>query len=323
MDLDQFAQTGNPFEFAILNPEWFACRPVANPYTVVAVPAAGNYANPFGPYTFFTIAVTPGAFYELIPGPNEVSFDLGILGGEIPLANGTPVFFQATNSQINLIGNAIGLPYTGTLQQIAGIISPFKTGGAGSTLAFSCPTETAKIRVLWRDQAGKRYQTDAALPTVTLTPDANDGYFEIEAVFKPVTLADVTLSTVYPGSGLTGLAGTLKANVTRSPSYQRLRLFGMPTVATTLRVLGKAQYVPIDYGTQEPGLRNSENVLIAFTRGDMLRRGGENGAASMAFTEATALLQVLKDVEAVQAAHNARIIPDDGYGPQWGFGPCF
>jgi hypothetical protein len=149
---------------------------------------------------------------------------------------------------------------------------------------------------------------------VTLTPTDAGSRFWVTAMFKPVTQGAITAT-------IAGVNYALAAADTRSPSYQQIRVFGMPTQATTLRILGKRPYQALDYGTEEPFLRNSENCLIAFTRGDLLRRGGENANAQLAFQEAAAMLQELKDVEAVQAANNQRIMPDSGYGPEWGFGP--
>lgn len=198
-----------------------------------------------------------------------------------------------------------------------------------NSIGLALPDGAAGIastaRVVWRDQDGNRYTTNCAVGNVLNFPDGStqlsSGRIEIEAIFCQANTGGIGLFAYDQGHSppRVFLNVVLDSAATRSPSYQRLRLFGMPTVATTLRVLGKSKYQPLDYATQEPSLRNSENALIALTRGDLLRRGGENGSAMQAFQEGTALLQQLKDLEAVQAASNSRIIPESGYGPDQSF----
>lgn len=185
------------------------------------------------------------------------------------------------------------------------------------------------VRIVWRDNFGERHVSDVtAQPFSAGVTGATNLYvtdatrYDIEAVFKPADSGQLSLLwyddyyvSSYNGTSLPNLA----SSASRSPNYQRLRLMTKPTVATTLRVLGKSRYESLNFATQEPFLPNSENVLLAFTRGDMLRRGGENGAANLAFAEGTALLDQLKSIEAVQAANNTRIIPDSGYGPDVDF----
>lgn len=343
-DADKFAETGTPFEFSIMPPAWFTVRPVADPFTHtnVVVPAyAFSVVDniPGAPVGIFdvlgsTVNLTVGKVYQLKAASTMSGYIIKSDDGNFELEKlvrttaGQTVYFTATSDQVMFLGpddghlsgdfHEVGLyAFDGNLDKIE-LTTRFKSSGAGSTLKLEGDVD-AIVRVLWRDSKGEKYNTTGKLP-LTLVPNDDAGFFEIDAVFKSSTNAPLTI-TLIDGTGVTCLQATLAAAATRSPTYQRLRLFGIPSTAVVLKVLGKAKYDPLDFDTQEQTIRNSENCLLAFGRGDLLRRGGENGAAQLAFQEAAALLQQLKDVEAVQAANNQRIIPDSGYGPEWGIGP--
>lgn len=97
------------------------------------------------------------------------------------------------------------------------------------------------------------------------------------------------------------------------PTRQRIRLTSLPSIATTLRVLGKTNCPVLgDYDTMP--INGVEPCLMAFARGDMLLRQRQHGKASMAQNEGTALLAQLARSEAFQQASHHRIVPDNGFG---------
>jgi len=139
----------------------------------------------------------------------------------------------------------------------------------------------------------------------------------VEAMYKKTTAGDVSLNPQLFGDPA---GGTLLLSDTKSPTYQRIRVFPMPTAAVGIKVLAKAAYVPLDFDQQAPLITGSHLALMAFAKHMLLKRGGENGAALDAVAEAMSLLETLKKEELIQEAHNQRIIPDSGYGDAY-FGP--
>lgn len=162
---------------------------------------------------------------------------------------------------------------------------------------------------------GQKYTREAVLgnsPDTDVTTDTL-----VLSVFKPVTSGVVAAYRVDTDAVIT----YMQAEDTVAPRYQRLRLLPKPTTDLTLKVLGKAKYEPLEFDQQEPALRNTTNALLAYIRGSLKRRGGENGAAQLEFAEANALLEQVKQIEALQAANNQRFLPEAGYGPDHGLGP--
>ena len=94
---------------------------------------------------------------------------------------------------------------------------------------------------------------------------------------------------------------------------QRIRLTSIPTLATTLRVLGKTA-CPVLGDYDDMPINNVEPCLLAFARGDMLLRQRQHGKAQIAQQEGAALLAQLQRSEAYQQAQNFRIMPDNGFG---------
>ncbi len=186
------------------------------------------------------------------------------------------------------------------------------------------------VKVIWRDGLERHVQT-SNLP-FTLKPSDNSGFIEIEAVFKAVTIGSVQVVVTPPNRNITTpptpeIVGTLLPSDTRSPSYQRIRLFCTPAANVTLNVLGKKPFVPLDYATEQPGIRNLDNCLIAFAVGDMLVRARHPQSESQPYyQEGTTLLDELAKLETVQAANNTHFTPDGGFGDvllgpgQTGFG---
>lgn len=210
---------------------------------------------------------------------------------------------------------------------------------AGAQLVVQLPAPgdaNAQFKVVWRDSAGNRTSTISAAgaPTMNVVPAPGDGFVCLERVLKPVTQGTLIVT-----DGGANNYGTLQPADTTSPQCPVARLFDKPQQAITLNVLGKCRYDDsptamttigsLNFGSQEPSVANSETLLIALVRVDMLRRGGENGEAETALIECMGqakdghggLMQALKDIEAIQEAANMRIDPDAGYGPDYGLGP--
>lgn len=187
-------------------------------------------------------------------------------------------------------------------------------------LAFR-PDSTAdnnvQLQVTWYDQENVRYvQTLTALGIMQPPSTASDSIVTIESVFKPTTNGAIG---IYP-EGLDTALATLAAADTKSPTKQRIRIFPIPTVAGGLKLLGKVAYVPLTFDQQEPRITGSHLELMAFAKHQLLKRGGENGAAADLLLEGQALLDTLKKEELLQEANNQRIMPDTGYGDIY-FGP--
>jgi hypothetical protein len=196
-------------------------------------------------------------------------------------------------------------------------VRPAESLGAGSTITIETDTsDTSAVKVIWRDLAGKRYETTADLPTITLTPEDDAGYFEIESIYKSTT-TDAVSVTLHKAGGGTTLLGTLTQDDTRSPSYQRIALYRKPSSAITIRILGKRKADTLDFDAQEPLIANIESCLMALAQVDMLERSRQYGKSKVVTDKAAILLEQLKGIEVVQQARHARMIPEDGYGAGW------
>jgi hypothetical protein len=201
---------------------------------------------------------------------------------------------------------------------------------AGDSVTCAMPNAgdaAVQIKVQWRDSTGQRTVTTGVSPLV-LNPAPGDGFVAVEHVYKSVNTAGaLNLTSTGTGAAL----GSLTAAAGSSPLNVLARIFPVPNASFQLNVCGKARYadLQLNFGTQEPTIANSETALIALLRVDLLRRGGENGEAETALIEALGqnkdgsggLFQRLKDIELVQEAQNVCIVPEDGYGPEWGIGP--
>ncbi len=201
---------------------------------------------------------------------------------------------------------------TGTATKFV-IMSPlwFVWRAAGSETGLHIVTPSSadaevEAKITYRNQAGVRTVFNDAMGDFSATGTR----LEIESFFKPETLGATQLAPI----GSSTAEASLAATDTRSPSYQRLRLFSIPDVETTLKVLGKKKFVPLDFDQEEPEIKNLDNCLIAFAMGDMLKRARQFGKAQAELQEGALLLQELAKLEVLQAAHNSRFIPSDGFG---------
>ncbi len=203
-----------------------------------------------------------------------------------------------------------------------------------SSIYFSGPVDTWNLKLVYTNQNGVRTVTTADLDPnegerITLTGTK----IVVESVFKkqqdanatiPVSDANnitvVSLPDDAPVRDASGQLISLATSDTRSPKYQRLRIFNIPDASLTLSVLGKKKFIPLDFDTEEPEISNLDNCLIAFGMADMLEYGRRVGQAQTFKQEGAILLQELAKLETVQAAHNSRFIPENGMGDPF-FGP--
>jgi hypothetical protein len=269
----------------------------------------------------FLTGLTGGDYYLWTPGANEAS--VLALNSQAVLAEnvaGMPVIFQvpAAETALQFLG-VEGMPWTGKLQLIGGLKT--NQANAGSYVTITSTTgadilgdQKIQLKVTWRDPVD-RYVITGNLPIV-LNPTDGSGFVEIESVFKPVTAGSIQaiLTCTVLGVAFTKILGTLGPSDLRSPSFQRVRIFPIPLKPGSLNVLGKKPFVPLDFGSEVPALRNLDNVLIAFATADMLTRQRQFGKAQSQMTEAVSLLHELALLEAMQAASNTQFIPESGYG---------
>lgn len=304
VDFDAFAKTGDAFEFAQLNPVWFTVRPATNPWTEVALVSLGVSEDQINCDVGDVFRFINNTGQQVIVQTPDNFFVLAV-------QDGTTAYITAV--QTVLLVNYL-TPYTVRASFQILNLAAHQSTGAGSTMVVTSASaaDTAPVKIIWRDLAGKRYETTAALP-LTLTPDDDAGFFEIEALFKPATTGLIT-ATLNDASGLALAQATLAAVKTRSPAFQRIRLFNIPTANVSLKVLAKSRFEALDFDFQEPAINGVENCLLAFGQGDMLQRERQYGKAQQLYQEASLLLEQLKREETVQQAFNQRIMPAGGYG---------
>jgi hypothetical protein len=316
LDADKFAETGSPFEFTELQPVFATWRGISqveidcdggeNNLKVKIVWRDGGTLK-----TTDLILMQNGVVNILFLNPDG-DRQIIVTGAGDPLANGSYQFSADLNGGYwNTFVNENGY----TMLSTGGW---WTINGQGQQLYSQSVGSNAWQGAGSVNPIGIPLAGTLPVPTVTF-PDPVT--VEIVALYKDLSNGPVRVGYGYSEGKLSlGVVASVDSDQIVSPSYPRLRLFGIPSVATHLRVLAKAKYAPLADDRQEQTIRNSENCLIAFARGDLLRRGGENGAANLAYQEAAALLVQLKDLEAMQAANNQRIIPDSGYGPDYGSG---
>jgi hypothetical protein len=110
----------------------------------------------------------------------------------------------------------------------------------------------------------------------------------------------------------------LPATSTGLPLRQRLQLIGQVPDGTVIRVLGKTAPPTFTADDDTPALTGVENCLIAFGLADMLESIRQFGKATTKQAEAVQLLDQLKGEQVLQQAHNKRLIPEYGYGDEFG-----
>jgi len=338
IDWNKFGDTSNcqftPNEMAILSPIWFTVRPVDPSLTLIDTSGLTyGIHSVFPTHPYFAsgaidIPVANG-IYKIILGADD--FGLADQSDTQP-AVGDIIYAQVTNGILTLYGNAGGsnvgvslyLVDISELKSLAGSTMTITSDNAVDTLAGTpVGQDPIQVKVTWRDNTD-RYTITSTLP-LTLTPADGDGQIEIESVFKPATSGNITFTTSSTFTGnnaLTGntlvateLSGSLSPTTLKSPSHQRVRIFPIPTAATTLNVLGKKPFIPLTFSTEVPAIRNLDNTLIAFAMGDMMTRARFPQEESQPFyQEASILLKELALLETLQAANCSLIQFSDGFG---------
>jgi hypothetical protein len=202
---------------------------------------------------------------------------------------------------------------TGTAFEFA-ILSPawfvWRSPSADQTGLGLTASADATAKIIWFDQNGVRH-VESGTGTYFGTRLMTGTKITVESLFVD---SDDPIA-VFPNND-TNLdnVGEIIPPETRSPSYQRLRIFNIPDAAITLSVLGKKKFIPFDFDNEEPELKNLDNCLIAFGMAEMLQYGRRVGQAQTFLQEAEILLKELARLETVQAAHNSRFVPESGFG---------
>jgi hypothetical protein len=120
------------------------------------------------------------------------------------------------------------------------------------------------------------------------------------------------------GTGSSPIFLRVPATTTSLPLRQRIQLIGQVPDGTVIRVLGKTAPPTFTADDDTPALTGVENCLIAFGLADMLESIRQFGKATTKQAEAVQLLDQLKGEQVLQQAHNKRLIPEYGYGDDYG-----
>jgi hypothetical protein len=132
---------------------------------------------------------------------------------------------------------------------------------------------------------------------------------KIVSVTKPVTTGSLALIYKLNGGSTLGFI-TMSSSDTVAPTYRRLQLTYIPTVATQLRILFKMAWTELDSDDKSPILGGIDNVIIPFVQADMLQRERQYAKAQVCVQEGQALLEQYKKSEVYQQAYETRIVPD-------------
>ena len=309
IDADQFARTGSAFEFSLLSPVWFIWRGYHG-LVIQAAEAGDNSVE-----MLVTWRDETGArFVQKLKHGDKLSYP-------IPADALTTTVTGCGQSDVN--GTYV------TPGKING--KPYFTKGGVTLIQW----DGSKWKLYSLTMLAYAYESAAAVATPDLVTNwtAINGApnplplfsafagavrrFEVESVFKPTTTNIMILNAQFNGDSAGGIIG---ATDLKSPSYQRVRLFSIPSVATTLKVLGKKKFEPLTFDQEEPAIKNLDNCLLALALGDLWARRRQMGKAAMFYQEGAALLKELALLETVQAAHNTQFLPDGGAGDAL-FGP--
>lgn len=320
IDYDAFSQgTTNVYgaaaEFSILSPIWFVWRGYAGLSVLYSDPNTDTL-----PILVTWRDVKGIQFRQQLNNGNLISSTPATIGDDDPRviivsgagtadANGVYTGTGAIGAQYTQVANSnYFIVWTGAVWRIS-----FDTQSPlGIKKLYRVPDTTGNPPVYstgWIQEGG-----DSPVPT---TAEGVNTRIEIASVYKPVTVGTVTLVPQVTGDDA---GGSLATTDTASPSYQRVRIFQIPSAALTLNVLGKMPVSPLTYDQEVPQIRNIDNCLIAFVCGDLLQRARQYGKAQVMYQEGAALLKELANLETVQAANHTQFIPDNGMGDAY-FGP--
>lgn len=322
VDFDRFNQTGTPYEFSLISPIWFVWRGYGGlKITSTAASDDGKIVR----VKWFDKAgraYTQDLTINSTNPPTLLSSIVDTYGIFVSGAGTTEDNGAYAKMATPITG---GLPRTTAYQQVS---DPDRYVFSSETLNDPPVTGLGWIFGNYSDTPVQTdYYTNGALTDAYSLLDgaapapainiANKQTIVVERMFCPVLSGALTVSPIYD-DGAT--AYTIPAGSTQSPTYQRLRLFSIPNLAITLRVLGKRKLAPLNFDQEEPLIKNLDNCLMAFALGDLWARRRQMGKANMCYQEGAMLLQELAKLETIQAANNSRFIPDGGMGDPF-FGP--
>lgn len=333
IDFDSFCSNGQnsygyPNEFVILSPVWFVWRGNTGLTLIAAQDAPNLQANPpiTGQFKVIWRDANGIQYVQLLTNGAQLLSPVSSTG--IPPLDKNLINLAASNVDTVNGNYALNVPsfpagyYISQLGNTPGNLFQIAPTGIPATpwtinVLGADPTDPTTW--YWTGGSPLGPWTVAVLgsgpsPTASYQTAAK---IEIEALFKYVTNGPVSISpiTSYDAAGQ-----TLPASCTHSPSYQRIRLFSKPTNALTLNVLGKKPFIPLDYASEVPAIKNLDNCLISFGVAAMLKRARQFGKAQQELTQAVALLKELALLETVQAANYQKFTPEIGYGDEY-FGP--
>lgn len=157
--------------------------------------------------------------------------------------------------------------------------------------------------------SGRSTESGNKTETVTLAAGTNStetgDWDRIYAIEKEATSQAVTMT--HAGST------TLMGPTDREFRYPVIRLSPMPRGETQqyqwALVYGKKALRQMAGDGDLPMIRNMDNVLISYASGDMLERARQYQKAQVKLQEASAMLEIMKDNEVHQSAHEALITP--------------
>lgn len=308
-------ESGTWQRFTQLSPVWFTCRPGTEDWGSAI--ATGN------------ITTTVGEVLKLISSQanDSVLYDAGLLLGgpyTVVLAGGNTGYYQAISTHTRAQSWIAGVPgptiSDGTAYSFQGVLNGQSLPGATLVVTSDSVDDLAgggspiQVKIIWRD-ATEQHVYKGTLP-VTLTPQDGSGFIEVESVFKQVSAGSITFTIQNPVAGysVSALIGTLLPADLRSPKHNRVQLVPAPAVATTINVLGKKPFIPLDFDNETPAIKNVDDCLIAFGCADLLERVRQYGKAAQKLQEAEALLADLARIETLQEATHQVMQPASGFG---------
>lgn len=324
--------------FNILNPVWLVCNPtsVSNIGSLLdsidTSTANAVFARQQG-----DIVVAGGCPVDSVLVTKNTNTPQGGLTG-INVPAGQTVSFSVPQTRYVLWLTATnpggGLPFVSNAQFVTtGIMSAYLLSStaantdsvAGSTVTITSDNAAdfvggatpVNIKVTWKDSTD-RYVYSGPIPA-TITPLDGTGYIEIESVFKTASSGNVTFTLNDPidaNYSRQTVIGTLAASDKQSNTHQRVRLSVKPATGTTttLYVLGKKPFVPLDFDNEVPAIKNLDNCLIAFACADMWERARQFNKANAKMQEGATLLSELAKLETIQQANHSLMSVANGFG---------
>lgn len=307
-------ESGTWQRFTQMSPVWFTCRPGTEDWGTAI--STGTVNTTVGEVLKLTSSqVSDSVIYD---AATQFSSPYTVVS-----AGGNTGYYQAISGFTRVriwTGIASPIASDGTLYSFQGVLNGQSLPGATMVVTSDNVIDLAgggspiQVKIIWRD-ATEQHIYKGTLP-VTLTPQDGSGFIEVESVFKEVSAGNITFTIQNPVSSyfVTTLIGTLLPSDLRSPKHNRVQLVPAPAVATTINVLGKKPFIPLDFDNETPAIKNVDDCLIAFGCADLLERVRQYGKAAQKLQEAEALLSDLARIETLQEATHQVMQPASGFG---------